>query len=96
MRHFAALIALFSFASPAASKPARTSCHPGPGPAGGVLLTVTADASGMVRIIQVVPGQEVPRDFVQRAMRTMMTPPCGQFPAQGRTVTFQVRLLPDP
>ena len=96
MRPFTALIALFLFAGCAASEPARTSCHPGPGPVGGVLLTVAADASGMVRVAQVAPGQDVPRDFVQQAMRAILTPPCGQFPSQGRTITFQIRLFPDP
>ena len=96
MRQSAVL--LISLIAPAAvaSELPRIACHPGSGPVAGVVLTVTVDASGMAREVKVVPGQDVPHDFAQRAMRAVLTSPCGQFPAQGRIVVFQVRLLPDP
>lgn len=71
MRHFTALIALFFLSAVRLLNRRALPATPAPGPVGGVLLTVAADAPGMMRVAQVAPGQDVPRDFVQQAMRAV-------------------------
>ncbi len=68
-------------------------CHPGPGPAGGVLMDVVVDPIGSVR----VAGPAMPREagaFSARMAYEMLASNCGRFSPPETPVRALMRVFP--